>query len=65
MKKSRLGEITNEIKNQTIQIRKRYHVKLPDAIIVATAIVNDLTLITADVGFKKIEELKLKLIKPD
>ena len=41
-----------------------YNIKLPDAIIAATAIEQNLTLITADTGFEKIKELNLKLITP-
>lgn len=40
-------------------IRKKYNVKLPDSIIVASAIYLDLPLITADADIKKIEELNL------
>lgn len=57
--------ITNEVKKKTIELRKKYNIKLPDAIIAATAIENDLTLITADKGFEKVEELKLTLIVPE
>jgi hypothetical protein len=39
-------ELTNDIVNKTIEIRKSYKTKLPDAIIAATVLVNDLTLIT-------------------
>lgn len=48
-----------------MELRKKYHIRLPDAIISATAIENDLTLITADKGFEKLEELKLTLITPE
>jgi predicted nucleic acid-binding protein len=45
---------------ETIEIRKKYKVKLPDAIIAATAIVYDFTLITRNVSdFNKIENLKV------
>ena len=56
--------ITNEIKEKTIEIRKKYKTKLPDAIVAASAIANNLPLITADKGFNQIEELNLKLIVP-
>ena len=56
--------ITAEIKNLTILLRKKYKIKLPDAIIAATAISNNLVLITADKGFSKIEELDLILLTP-
>lgn len=44
---------------QTIIIRKLYKLKLPDALIAATAIDNNLTLIADnDVDFKKVPDLK-------
>ncbi len=56
--------LSNEIKEKTIEIRKKYKAKLPDAIVAASAIVKNLPLITADKGFNQIEELDLKLIVP-
>ena len=56
--------LTDEIKEKTIEIRKKYKINLPDAIVAASAIVNNLPLITADKGFNQIEELNLKLIVP-
>ena len=56
--------LTDEIKEKTIEIRKKYKTKLPDAIVAASAIVNNLPLITADKGFNQIEKLNLKLIVP-
>lgn len=45
--------------NQTIDLRKQHRIKLPDAIIAATAIVYDLTLITRNTSdFDKITTLK-------
>ena len=38
--------LTDEIINQTITLRRNYKIKLPDAIIAATALVFDLTLVT-------------------
>lgn len=48
---------------ETVRIRKKYKLKLPDAIIASTAIVHDLTLISADTIFSKIFNLKFQLIK--
>lgn len=49
------------IENETIRIRKNTKVKLADAIIAATAIVNDLTLLTRNVGdFKNVPGLKIE-----
>jgi predicted nucleic acid-binding protein len=53
-------ELESEIKLKTIEIRRAYDLKLPDAIIAATAILTDLTLISNDRrGFYKISSLKL------
>ena len=55
---------TNEgLKSKIIEMRNQYRLKLPDAIIAASAIVNDIVLITADKGFKKVEELQLLIIE--
>lgn len=52
-------DINPEIKQIYREIRQKYAVKLPDAIIAATAIYLDLPLMTFDVGFKNIPNLKL------
>ena len=51
------------LKNKIIEIRNAYRLKLPDAIIAATAIVNNLVLVTADNDFKKVKGLQLLIIK--
>ena len=52
--------IDDEIIEKTIDLRKKYKIKLPDAIIAATAIVNDFTLITHNIkDFQKISDLQL------
>jgi len=53
--------INNAIKNETIHIRKTYNTKLPDSIIIASALYLDLPLITADSDFKRVDELTLIL----
>jgi predicted nucleic acid-binding protein len=40
--------LTNTIKDRTISIRKKFRLKLPDSIIVATAVEFNATLITSD-----------------
>jgi tRNA(fMet)-specific endonuclease VapC len=47
---------------QTVSIRKKYKLKLPDALIAATAMVNNATLFSADDVFLKIYNLKFELI---
>ena len=52
--------LTREVEKQSILIRKSHKIKLPDAIIAATAIVYDLTLVTCDGNdFKNISNLKI------
>jgi len=46
---------TDVIKNTTIALKQQYFLKLPDAIIAATAKHYGLSLITADRDFKKLE----------
>lgn len=49
-----------EIENKTILLRKKYKLKLPDAIIAATVIVEDAILVTRDKkDFQKVEELTI------
>ena len=51
--------ITDDIIKGTIGIRKSYKLKLPDALIAATAMVNDMTLIADnDKDFKQVDKLK-------
>ena len=60
IKGSSVLELNNDIVNATISIRKKYKIKLPDAIIAATSIVYDLVLITRNVSdFKNIDNLKI------
>jgi len=53
--------INNTVKQGAIRIRRAYNTKLPDSIIIATALYLDLPLITSDIEFKKVEELTLIL----
>jgi predicted nucleic acid-binding protein len=51
--------VNKSIIEETIRIRKQYRVKLPDAMIAATAITNDMTLISDnDKDFKRVSQLK-------
>ena len=55
-----LVELTSEIADATIQIRKNYNIKLPDSIIAATAISHNTILITRNISdFKAIKKLKI------
>ena len=57
--------LLKDVKEKAIELRKKYKTKLPDAIVAASAIVNNLPLITADKGFNQIQELNLQLIVPE
>ena len=48
---------SREIKKSAITIRKNYNLKVPDAIIAATAITKNFTLFSADDIFKRISQL--------
>jgi len=51
----------DDIINQTIEIRKNHKIKIPDAIVAATALVNDLILITRNTkDFKNIPGLQME-----
>ncbi len=53
--------LNNQIVNHTIQLRQNYKIKIPDAIIAATAIVSNMILITHNTeDFIKLEKLKYK-----
>jgi predicted nucleic acid-binding protein len=57
--------IDNDIILQAIKIRRVTKIKLPDAIIAATAMVNDLILISDnDIDFNKVEPLGLMYLNP-
>lgn len=50
--------LSDDVVEKTIELRKKIKIKLPDAIIAATAIINNLTLISRnDKDFEKIIEL--------
>jgi len=51
-------DITAEIKGRTIELRKKYNLRLPDAIIAATAFQLGATLVTNDKGFSLVQEIQ-------
>ena len=54
-------ELEKSVKLKTAEIRKAHKIKLPDAIIAATAIIHDLVLITRNTkDFMNIDGLKIK-----
>lgn len=56
--------IDRTIENKVIELRQRYKIKLPDCIVLATALINELELLTLDNGLqnKFNQERLLKLI---
>jgi hypothetical protein len=48
--------MTNDILEQTIQIRKTNKIKIPDAIIAASAIIHNLTVVTRNLDDLKISK---------
>lgn len=57
-------EINQGIKDITIKLRRKYALKLPDAIVAATAIFLGVPLISADKHFDRVDELTFILYKP-
>jgi predicted nucleic acid-binding protein len=55
-------ELLPAIKEIAIGIRQKHKMKLPDAVVAATAIYLDAPLITADKQFSKIPNLKLLIV---
>ena len=55
--------IANSIKKKTIELKRTIKLAVPDALIAATAIEGEFTLVTADKGFKRIKDLSLILIE--
>jgi len=52
-----------KLKEQTILLKQKYNIKLPDAIIASTSIIHEIPLVTADKGFSRIIELDLILLE--
>ncbi len=52
-------DINSEIKKSVIKLRKSYKIKLPDAIIAATALSLNIPFMSADKQLKKLSELNI------
>jgi predicted nucleic acid-binding protein len=57
-------DLNDNIKNTYAVLRKKYRLKMGDAIVAATAIALDMPFVTADKGFQRIKELQLTLYNP-
>jgi predicted nucleic acid-binding protein len=55
---------TEEIVKITIELRQKYKIKVPDAIIAASSIHKNLPLITFNKGFSVIKDIDLVLLEP-
>lgn len=56
--------ITQNIEQKTIELRRTYNIKLPDAIIAATAICSGVPLLSADAVFSRVKELDFVCLMP-
>ncbi|GAA0879829.1 hypothetical protein GCM10009119_27980 [Algoriphagus jejuensis] len=52
-------DLTQDVKELTIEFRRKFKIKLPDSIIAASAYFTKIPLLTSDKEFRKIEELNL------
>lgn len=60
VKNSRMIDLDEDVILETIRLRKEYSIKLPDAIVAATCLVNNLTLISNNIrDFEKINGLRM------
>jgi len=58
-----IAELTPQIKQISKELMQLYSIRLPDAIIAATAMYLDIPLFSADIEFQKIPELKFILLE--
>ncbi len=56
-------ELLPEVKQLAIPLRRQYHLKLPDAIIAATALVLKAELLTNDLRLARVTELQCRQLK--
>jgi hypothetical protein len=54
-----LAEESIELLDKAVRLRQEHRLRLPDAIIAATAMINDAALITADDDFRAIDGLEI------
>ncbi len=55
--------LNNAVKNATIKLRRNHKLKIPDAIIVATALIQETCLFTADKQILQIPKLKTNMVE--
>ena len=54
-----IHDINSQVKKNCIQLRKKYSLKLPDAIIASTALSLDMMMLSNDSIFERVSELNL------
>jgi predicted nucleic acid-binding protein len=60
VKYSNIISMSDDIVEKTIEVRRKYKIKLPDAVIAATAIISNYTLVTSNIkDFKSISDLEV------
>ena len=57
--------LDESISEMAILLRRRHRLKIPDALIAATALVHDMELVSADQHFVCIPDLRLRTITPE
>jgi predicted nucleic acid-binding protein len=55
----RIAPISREVEDEAIKLRRSHKVKLPDAIVAATAIVTNATLVTADRSMVRLRSVRV------
>lgn len=61
LEKCTIINLNTDIKNRAVTIRRKFKLKLPDAVIMATAESLEIPLITADYDFKKVKSANIIL----
>jgi len=61
LKEVTIVDINSEIKKVVVELRKNYKIKLPDAIVAATAFYLNIPLLTSDKELGKLTELQIVL----
>jgi predicted nucleic acid-binding protein len=58
-----LVELSAEVKTMAIVLRKKYRLKLPDAIICATASLSDAMLLSNDIQLGRVTEIRVETVE--
>lgn len=60
---TRIVNLTEDVKNKAIQLRRKYAIKLPDAIIASTALICRAEFITNDKRLAKVSHLQCREVR--